>query len=134
MPSGDPCRGEQNIGAMVAALERGVSPQLLFNGWFPDYPAASNLIQLTLACAAHSNYGDFCDRGLTTKMNRALELQQRDPAGAARLWAELDRALTDKATWIPLYNPYGTDFVSKRVGNYQYNPQLGALLSQIWVR
>jgi peptide/nickel transport system substrate-binding protein len=26
------------------------------------------------------------------------------------------------------------DFVSRRVGNYQYNPQWGALLDQLWVR
>jgi hypothetical protein len=26
------------------------------------------------------------------------------------------------------------NFVSKRLGNYQYNPQLGALLSQLWAQ
>ena len=26
------------------------------------------------------------------------------------------------------------DFVSKRVGNYQYNPQWGVLLGQVWVK
>jgi hypothetical protein len=25
-------------------------------------------------------------------------------------------------------------FVSKRVGNYQYNPQFGVLIDQVWVR
>jgi hypothetical protein len=34
----------------------------------------------------------------------------------------------------PLYNLYGADLVSKRVGNYRYNPMRGALLSQLWVR
>ena len=34
----------------------------------------------------------------------------------------------------PLYNIYGADLVSKRVGNYRYNPVRGALLSQLWVR
>jgi hypothetical protein len=33
-----------------------------------------------------------------------------------------------------MYNTYRADLVSKRVGNYQYNPALGALLSQLWVR
>ena len=26
-----------------------------------------------------------------------------------------------------------TDLVSHRVGNYEYNPQLGVLLDQLWV-
>jgi hypothetical protein len=30
-------------------------------------------------------------------------------------------------------NPRRTEFVSTRVGNYQYNPQWGGLLDQLWV-
>ena len=33
-----------------------------------------------------------------------------------------------------MYNVKVTDFVSRRVGNYQYNPQWGALLDQMWVK
>ena len=33
-----------------------------------------------------------------------------------------------------LVTPSITDFISQRVGNYQYNPQLGVLLDQLWVR
>jgi peptide/nickel transport system substrate-binding protein len=35
---------------------------------------------------------------------------------------------------IPLVNPKRVDFLSRRVGNYQYNPQWGILLDQLWVR
>jgi hypothetical protein len=35
---------------------------------------------------------------------------------------------------VNLVTPSITDFVSRRVGNYQYNPQLGVLLDQLWVR
>jgi len=65
---------------------------------------------------------------------RAAELEQTDRARANRRWAELDREITDRAPLVPLYNTYDADLVSKRVGNYQYNPQLGALLSQIQLR
>jgi hypothetical protein len=34
----------------------------------------------------------------------------------------------DELTWR------WTDFVSRRVGNYQYNPQWRALLGQMWVK
>ena len=63
-----------------------------------------------------------------------MQLEQTDRAGANRLWAKLDREITDKALVVPLINGTGADLVSKRVGNYQYNPQYGPLLSQLWVR
>jgi uncharacterized protein (DUF2164 family) len=31
-------------------------------------------------------------------------------------------------------NRRNVDFVSKRVGNYQYNPKWGVLLDQLWVK
>jgi peptide/nickel transport system substrate-binding protein len=71
---------------------------------------------------------------LERRIDRAVKLEQTDPLGANRLWAELDREITDKALWVPLYNGYEANLVSKRVGHYQYNPQYGALLSQLWVR
>lgn len=33
-----------------------------------------------------------------------------------------------------MYNRRNVDFVSKRVGNYQYNPQWSLLLAQVWVK
>jgi hypothetical protein len=33
-----------------------------------------------------------------------------------------------------MVNPASVEVVSKRVGNYQYNPQYGSLLDQLWVR
>ena len=59
---------------------------------------------------------------------------QVSPAEANRLWARLDRELVDRAAWLPLVTPKTTDFVSKRVGNYQYHPLWGVLLDQLWVK
>lgn len=39
----------------------------------------------------------------------------------------------DQAPVVPLVTPSITDFVSRRVGDYQYNPQLGVLIDQLWV-
>ncbi|HYZ20088.1 MAG TPA: BTAD domain-containing putative transcriptional regulator [Gaiellaceae bacterium] len=33
-----------------------------------------------------------------------------------------------------VYTPYDTDFVAKRVGNYQHHPLWGTLFAQLWVR
>ena len=73
-------------------------------------------------------------REIDARIRRALRLQAKDPAAANGTWAGLDRALTDRAPWIFLYNPYRQDFVSKRVGNYQHHPLWGPLLGQLWVR
>ena len=116
-----------------AALEApDASWQIATFAWLPDYPTASQFIQLLLSCS--NPYEDFCDRAIDAKISRALKLQERDPAAANESWAALDRELTDKAPWVPLYNYYGADFVSKRVGNYQRHPLYGALLGQLWVR
>jgi YVTN family beta-propeller protein len=120
---------EDHFGAVTTS-----SPNLAWSGWLPNFPTAADFIAPLFACGSEVNFGHFCDRRLQRKMDRALKLQQRDPAAAIRLWAELDRGLTDTAAWLPLYNRYGADFVSKRVRNYQYNPQWGALLSQMSVR
>ena len=40
---------------------------------------------------------------------------------------------TAQAPAVPLLVPEGIDLVSRRVGNYQHNPQWGVILSQLWV-
>ncbi len=35
---------------------------------------------------------------------------------------------------VDAQNPLNVDFVSRRVGNYQHNPQWGVLLDQLWVK
>jgi hypothetical protein len=35
---------------------------------------------------------------------------------------------------VPTYNRQNVDLVSERVGNYQYHPQWGPLLDQLWVK
>jgi hypothetical protein len=57
-----------------------------------------------------------------------------DPRAAAVLWTRLDHELTDLAIWLPTVTPNETDLVSRRVGDYHYNPVWGALVDQLWVR
>ncbi len=67
-------------------------------------------------------------------MNQALAVEATDQNAANALWARIDRGIVDEAPWIPLYNAIWADFTSKRVGNYQYNPQWHPLIDQMWVR
>jgi peptide/nickel transport system substrate-binding protein len=131
------CRWTESVGAYFGAVDKrtpGNAPQILWSGWAADYPGASDFIRALFSCGSKDKVTRSCDRTLDRPIRRALQLQQTDVAGANRLWTQLDHAITDKALWVPLYNVYGADLVSKRVGNYRYNPREGALLSQLWVR
>jgi YVTN family beta-propeller protein len=125
--------GFEDEGAYFFAMTA-AEPQIASAGWFAVYPTADEFLGPPFTCGSEANFGHFCDRAFDRKTAHALQMQSQDPAAANRLWERLDHEITDRAVLLPLYNAYGADVVSKRVGNYQYNPQYGALLSQIWVR
>lgn len=107
-------------------------PQSGIIGWF-GLQYGSGMIDL-FKCGFSSNLARFCDRGFDRKAARALNLYATDPEGAARIWAQLDRELVDKAPYVPLFNPRWPLLASKRVGNWQYHPSGQVLLDQLWVR
>jgi peptide/nickel transport system substrate-binding protein len=53
---------------------------------------------------------------------------------ASALWQKAERAVLAQAPIVPTYNQQDVSFVSKRVGNFQYNPQWRVLLDQLWVK
>lgn len=120
---------------MRAFYSPGNDSQMAIDGWGSDYPAASNFITNRFRCAAsYAPSSGFCDPAIDAKIDRAIQMQLDDPAAAGLLWAEIDRAIVDQAPYAWLVNPIAVDFVSERVGNYQYSPQWGSLLDQLWVR
>lgn len=108
--------------------------QIALGGWLADYPAASQFFTNLLTCDSPLNYGAFCDPEIDAMIERAVRIQSADPAASSEAWAEVDRAITDRAPWVFLVNPIDIDIVSERLGNYQYNAQWGILLAQVWVR
>jgi peptide/nickel transport system substrate-binding protein len=105
-----------------------------FWGWDPDFPSTAAVIPPLLGCDQGVNLSRFCNRRLDAKMRRAGRLQATDPIAAGKLWAEIDRKLTDQAPWVSSTTLPEKVFVSERVGNFQHNPQWGVLLDQLWVR
>ena len=83
---------------------------------------------------ASPNIAAFCDQAIQAKMTQASNMQLTNLAGANELWAQVDHEVTDQAPWVDLYNPKQIDFLSKRVGNYQWNPQWYILIDQLWVQ
>ncbi len=126
----DPYRAEDRLGI-----------QLGFWGWVPSFASPAGFIPPALTCRAYdtvnaqnANPAEFCNAPIDREIRRAQALQTSDPQAAARLWARVDRDITDQAPWVAFANGVVLEVVSDRVGNYQYNPQWGTLLDQLWVR
>jgi peptide/nickel transport system substrate-binding protein len=98
----------------------------------PDFPAPDTFLGV-FSCEPGDGESNYCSPDLDALIASARDLQATDPAAANAKWAEVDRAVTDQALWVTLVNE-GSDFVSARLGNYQFNPGLLILLDQAWVQ
>jgi peptide/nickel transport system substrate-binding protein len=112
-----------------------------WSAWYQDYPVPADFLNVLLGCGnihpgsdASPNIAEFCDQAIQAKMTQASNMQLTDLQGANDLWAQVDHEVTDQAPWVDLYNPKQIDFLSKRVGNYQWNPQWYILIDQLWVQ
>jgi len=117
------------------------SPQAYFFTWSPNSPAASEFLgpqfwschSFVPGSTSNHNLSEFCDPQFDATVQSALADEAAKSPTAAQLWAKADRQFTDQAPIVDLVTPSQTDLVSRRVGNYQFNPQLGVLLDQLWV-
>ncbi len=109
-------------------------------GWIGGSGELPSYVLPLLACNSirpgpqNQNPSFFCNRRIDAEIRRALRIQGADADAAAPLWVKIERELVDQAPWVSLFTPQFVDFVSKRVGNYQYNPASAILLDQLWVR
>jgi peptide/nickel transport system substrate-binding protein len=109
--------------------------------WYQDYPRPSDFINVALSCSAfipkssaNANLAEFCAPQIDAGTRHALTVEETDPGAANQLWRLQDRAVTDQAPWVPLFNPRLADFVSARVKGYQFNPVWYFLIDQAYVR
>ena len=115
--------------------------QMSITQWYQDYPAASDFLNILFGCASFNpgsdssiNITGFCDKDIQAKMDAALAQGVTDQEGANKVWAEVDKEVTDKAPMAALFTPKHVDFVSKRVGNFQFNSQFYWMINQSWVQ
>ena len=115
--------------------------QMSVSQWYKDYPAASDFLNILFGCAsfregsdASINISGFCDKDIDAKMQKALDLGVTDQVAADKMWAEIDKQITDKAPAVGLFTPKRLDFVSKRVGNFKFNRQFNWMITQSWVQ
>jgi peptide/nickel transport system substrate-binding protein len=112
-----------------------------WSAWYQDYPVPADFLNVLLGCGsihpgsdASPNIAEFCDQNIQKQMTQASNMQLTNLSGANDLWAQVDHEVTDQAPWVDLYNPKQIDFLAKRVGNYQWNPQWYILIDQLWVQ
>jgi len=117
------------------------SAQAALSGIGTNYLTASQMIKTPFACqsfvpnsARNANLSEFCDPKLDSQINSALTAESSNSPRAAALWTRADRTVTDQAPVVALDTPSEIDFVSARVGNYQYSFQQTMLWDQLSVR
>jgi peptide/nickel transport system substrate-binding protein len=115
--------------------------QFCWSSWYQDYPAASDFLNILLGCGsfipnsnASPNIAEFCMKPIQAQMDQALQQGITDTSGANTKWEAVDKAVTDQAPWVSMFNPKYIDFLSKRVKGYQFSPQWYFLLDQASVK
>jgi peptide/nickel transport system substrate-binding protein len=115
--------------------------QFAFSNWYQDYPAASDFLNILLGCGSihlnsnsSPNIAEFCDKGIQAKMGQAGKTGITDPAAGNKLWAQVDKEVTDQAPWVSMYNPKYVDVLSNKVKGYQFSPQWYFLIDQASVK
>jgi len=116
--------------------------QVGIDAWQSDFPSLAGFLAPLFLCSSFVpgsaaqtvDPSELCDPALDREINRAIATQAVDPPAANALWQQTERTILATAPIVPIYNPRNIDLVSKRVGDYQYNPQWGVLLDQLWVR
>ncbi len=123
-------------------LDSRVRAQVGYYTWAADYPSAATFLREQFTCDAfvaaspglNTNLAEFCDPQVDAAIARATAVQAHDPPAAALLWQTVERQILAQAPVVPTSNRRWVDFVSRRVGNYQFSPQLGFLIDQAWVK
>ncbi len=107
--------------------------QIGYSGWIADYPSDTGFLPPILSCTSN-NVSKFCDRAVDRLFAKAEAAQAENPAAAPAIWQQAERAVLLQAPLVPTDNGENVAFVAKHVGNFQYNPEWGVLLDQLWLK
>ncbi|HZQ82140.1 MAG TPA: ABC transporter substrate-binding protein [Gaiellaceae bacterium] len=133
-----------NIGASYfrAIFEPQTKAQIGFYAWAADFPSETGFMPQVLSCAAFANGNaelnddpsEFCDPAVDRLFARATNAMTNNPTAATALWQRAEQMVLAQAPFIPTYNPENVAFLAPNVGDFEYNPEYGVLLGQLWVR
>ncbi|UDL93568.1 ABC transporter substrate-binding protein [Lichenihabitans sp. PAMC28606] len=115
--------------------------QIGVSDWYQDYPAPSDFLNVLFGCDSFHpgsdssiNMSGWCDKGVDAEMKQAMLTAVTDDAAANKMWAKIDKEITDAAPAAALFQPKEIDVISKRVGNFVYTDQFHMLFSAAWVK
>jgi peptide/nickel transport system substrate-binding protein len=115
--------------------------QISLSQWYQDYPAASDFLKVLLSCENFHpgsdnsiNISGFCNKGIDAQENKAEATELTNAAAANKMWGNIDKEIMAQAPLAPLFTPKLIDFVSKRIGNYEFSRQYYMLVDQLWVK
>lgn len=125
-----------------AVLRPGTRAQIGWTGWIKDYISPEDFIVPLFSCSGivpasppdTTNLSRFCDPRLERTIATAERTQQVDTIAGQEAWTSADRMIVDRAAAVPYANDLMDTLLSARARNYQFNPEWGVLLDQLWVR
>ncbi len=115
--------------------------QASLTDWYQDYPAPSDFLYVLFGCASFTpgsdssiNIAGYCNKPLDDEMKQALATAVTDKDAANKVWAAVDKKVTDEAPAVALFQPKNLDLVSARLGNYTFSEQTHMVWAQAWVK
>ena len=115
--------------------------QISVTDWYADYPAPSDFLNVLYGCDSFHpgsdssiNISGWCDKKVDGDMKEALKTAVTDPSAADKMWAKVDKEITDAAPAAALFQPKRVDVVSQRTGNVMFNDTYHVIFSQAWVQ
>ena len=115
--------------------------QISLTDWYQDYPSPADFIDVLFGCGSFHpgsdsspNVSGYCDKAVDADIKAAEAKAVEDLSGASKLWAKVDREVTDAAPAATLFQPKEVDFTSKRLGNFTFSDQIHMIFSQAWVQ
>ena len=115
--------------------------QISLTDWYQDYPSPSDFLDVLFGCGSFHpgsdssvNISGFCDKKVEADMKAAEAASVTDPAQGQKLWAGVDKEVTDLSPAASLFQPREADLVSKRLGNFVFSQQIHFIFSEAWVQ
>jgi len=108
--------------------------QVGYDNWIADYPSAGSFLPPLFSCRRVFNPSQFCDPSIDALFAAAEDAQAQNPGAATALWQKAERRLLAQAPLVPADNGKTVTFLGKGISNFQFHPEWGVLLDQLWLK
>ena len=115
--------------------------QISLEEWVDDYPAPADFLSELLGCDnfhpgsdGSQNIAGYCNKANDAVAAKAESLGFTNPAGANKLWHQVEVTDLAASAMAPVFYPKIVSFVSKRVGNFWFGDQWLFVPDMVWVK